>query len=225
MSDLSKRALAGYIKFQLFLALLLFLPAWSLHFWEAWLYWTLFGALSLAVMLYFLKYDPQLVARRLEVGPGAETRKSQKILQAVASLLLCAMYVIPGFDHRRHWSAVPLPLVLSADAMVITAFLGFFLTLRANSYACGTVRVEEGQRVISSGPYRFVRHPLYAASLLLFLATPVALGSPWALLAAVPLCLVIVLRLQDEERVLSTQLAGYDEYRRKVRHRLIPLVW
>src|SRR5262249_38357013 len=130
-----------------------------------------------------------------------------------------------GLDHRLGWSSIPVPLVLAADALVIAGFLGFFLTFRANSYTAATVRVEEGQGAISSGPYRLVRHPLYAASMLLFLATPVALGSSRAILPAVLLCLVIVLRLLDEERVLSAQLAGYDAYRRKVRYRLIPLVW
>jgi protein-S-isoprenylcysteine O-methyltransferase Ste14 len=225
VSNLSRRALSGFVNFQVFLGFVLFLPAWSLDFWQAWLYWALFGVLSLAVLVYFLEHDPKLIGRRMEVGPGAEARGRQKVLQAIASLLLCTTYVVAGLDHRLGWSSIPVPLVLAADALVIAGFLGFFLTFRANSYTAATVRVEEGQGVISSGPYRLVRHPLYAASMLLFLATPVALGSSRAILPAVLLCLVIVLRLLDEERLLSAQLAGYDAYRLKVRYRLIPLVW
>lgn len=225
MGDLSRKALGGFFKFQMFLALLLFLPAWSLRFWEAWVYWTLFSASVLLITLYFLKHDPDLIGRRLEVGPGSEPEKGQKIIQAIASLLTCALFLIPGFDHRLHWSAVPIPIVLSADVLVASGFLIIFFVFRKNSHTAGVVKVEAGQQVISTGPYRLVRHPMYAGSMLLFLATPFALGSSWALLAAVPLCGVIVVRLLDEERFLSAHLPGYDAYRRKVRYRLIPVVW
>jgi protein-S-isoprenylcysteine O-methyltransferase Ste14 len=207
------------------LALVLFLPAWSLRFWEAWVYWTLFSVSVLLITLYFLKYDPRLIERRLEVGPGAEREKSQVILQAIASVLLLALFVIPGFEHRLHGSAVPMPAVLTADVLVLLGFLIIFFVFRENSYTSGIVTVEAGQRVIATGPYRLVRHPMYAGAALIFLATPVALGSLWALLAAVPLCGTMVLRLLDEERFLSANLPGYDAYCREVRYRLLPLVW
>ena len=133
--------------------------------------------------------------------------------------------MIPGFERRLHGSAVPAPAVLAADVLVALAFLIIFLVFRENSYTSGVVTVEAGQRVIATGPYRLVRHPMYAGASLLFLATPFALGSLWAMLAAVPLCGVMVVRLLDEERFLSANLAGYDDYRREVRHRLVPLVW
>jgi protein-S-isoprenylcysteine O-methyltransferase Ste14 len=225
VSTIARRAVRGLVFFQVALAGLLFLPAWSLRFWQAWGYWTLFAVSTLSITLYFLKHDPDLVARRLAAGPGAEPQPSEKIIQGIASVLWCALCVVPGCDHRWHWSAVPTALVLAGDLVVGAAFLGMFRVFRENSYAASVIRVEARQRVIATGPYRFVRHPMYAAGLLMFVATPLALGSWWALLVAVPLGGVIVMRLLDEERYLSAHLPGYEAYRGQVRSRLIPGVW
>jgi protein-S-isoprenylcysteine O-methyltransferase Ste14 len=225
VSELSRGALAGVLKFQAFLALLVFLPSWSLRYREAWIYWTLFSTSVLAITLHFLRHDPGLIARRLEVGPGAEPARSQRIIQAVAGALFVALFVVAGLDHRLRASTLPIPFVLVADGLVLLAFLIIFLVFRENSHTGGVVRVEAGQRVISTGPYRWVRHPMYAGSALLFLATPPALGSTWALVVAVALCAAMVVRLLDEERILSANLPGYDDYRREVRHRLVPRVW
>lgn len=185
----------------------------------------LFGISVLMITLYFLKHDPGLVNRRLDAGPGAEHEKIQKIIQAIASVLVCALIIVPGFDHRFHWSAVPTAIVLSADVMVALGLLMVFFVFRANSYAASVVKVEASQPVIETGPYRLVRHPMYAGGLLALLATPLALGSPWGLLVGIALCGVIVARLLDEERFLSAHLPGYDAYCRKVRYRLVPMVW
>jgi protein-S-isoprenylcysteine O-methyltransferase Ste14 len=225
VSELSRRALAGVIKFQAFLALVLFLPSWSLRYWEAWIYWALFSISVLIITLYFLRHDPGLIERRLEAGPGAEPARSQRIIQAIASVLFCALFILAAIDHRLHGSQVPIPVVLSADGVVLLGFLIVFLVFRENSHTGGVIKVEANQQVISTGPYRLVRHPMYSGSVLLFLATPLALGSPWAMIVAVALCGVVVARLVDEERLLSANLPGYDEYRRKVRYRLLPLVW
>jgi protein-S-isoprenylcysteine O-methyltransferase Ste14 len=225
VNSLWKKALIGFIRLQVMLALLLFLPAWSLRFWEAWIYWMLFSGSVLIITLYFLKHDPRLVERRLKVGPGAEPERSQKIIQAIAGMLACALIIVPGFDHRFHWSAVPVPIVLLADVLVVLGLLIVFFVFRENSHAASVVRVEADQQVISTGPYRLVRHPMYAGAVLMFLATPFALGSLWALLVAVPLCGVVVVRLLDEERYLSVNLPGYYAYCQTVRYRLMPLVW
>ncbi len=217
MSELSKKALGGFVKFQMFLALLLFLPAWSLRYWEAWIYWSLFAVSVLAITVYFLRHDPRLIERRLEAGPGAEPTRSQRIIQSITSVFFCALFVISGIDHRLHGSNLPVPVVLSADGLVLLAFLFVFLVFRENRHTAGIVKVEENQPVISTGPYRLVRHPMYAASVLLFLSTPFALGSPWALIVALLLCGAIVVRLRDEERFLSANLPGYDAYCRRVR--------
>jgi protein-S-isoprenylcysteine O-methyltransferase Ste14 len=224
-TSLWRRAFVGLIKFYVALAFLLFLPAWTVHFWEGWLYWIVMSACSLLITLFFLKYDPSLVERRLVVGPGAEQTPRQKLIQAVASLLVLACFILPGLDHHFHWSSVSTAVVIIANALVVVSFLIFFVVFRENSFAAGTVRVEAEQRVISSGPYAIVRHPMYVGAILLFLATPFALGSWVTLVVAVPLCLMVVVRLLDEERYLSNNLAGYEDYRRRVRYRLLPFVW
>ena len=225
MSDLSRRAIRGLVRFQLFLAILLFGPAWSLRYPEAWLYWLLFSLSLLSITLYFLKHDPALVERRMAAGPRAEPRRRQQVIQAIASVLACALLVVASLDHRWGWSWVPFPAVLVGDALVILGMVVFFRVFRENSYTASTVRVEARQPVISTGPYACVRHPLYAGSFLLFLGTPLALGSLSALLPALLLAGVIVVRLLDEEQYLSQNLPGYEAYRKQVRHRLIPYVW
>jgi protein-S-isoprenylcysteine O-methyltransferase Ste14 len=144
----------------------------------------LFSFSVLCITLYFLKHDSALIARRIAVGPGAEQEKSQKIIQALAGVLACAVFTVPGFDHRWHWSSVPAPVVLTADALVVVGLLIVFRVFKENSYTASTVQVEAHQPVIATGPYAWMRHPMYAGSVLGFLATPCALGSLWALLPA-----------------------------------------
>ena len=225
MNDLNKRAFAGYLNLQVILALLLFTPAWSLHYWQAWIYWIVFGVSTLLITLYFLKHDPGLIERRIEAGPGAEREKNQKIIQAVAAVLFGALMIVPGLDHRFHWSHVPVPIVLAADLLVALGFLIVFLVFRENTYTAGTIRVETEQRVISTGPYRMVRHPMYSGGLTMILATSLALGSVWGLLLGLAMCGVIVVRLLDEEKYLTANLLGYREYCAKVRSRLVPALW
>jgi protein-S-isoprenylcysteine O-methyltransferase Ste14 len=225
MHDLRKKAIIGVTRFQIILALLLFLPAWSLGFWQAWVYWIMFFLSTLLTTSYLLKRDPVLLESRLRSGASAEREKSQKIIQALASVFTCGVLIVPGIERRFHSSIIPLSVVLVADALVVAAFVIVFLVFRENSYASSIVEVKADQRVISTGPYRIVRHPMYAGAVLMFLATPLALGSLWAFACAILLCGVIVARLLDEERYLSKNLPGYRSYCRKVRYRLIPYVW
>src|SRR3954464_9707256 len=175
--DLTKLTLAGLAKFQLFLALVIFLPAWSLRYWQGWLYWLIFGMAGFVLGLYFVRHDPGLVARRMQAGPKAEKEPRQKLILSCASVTLVAVYVVSGLDQRFRWSSVPSWLVLIADLLVILGAYGFYVTFRENSYAASTVTVETGQPVISSGPYATVRHPMYTAAIVLYLATPLALAS------------------------------------------------
>jgi protein-S-isoprenylcysteine O-methyltransferase Ste14 len=225
MDDLTKKVFAGLARFQVALGLMIFLPARSLTYWQGWLYWLLFGALCVAVTLYFLRHDRELIARRMQAGPGAETEPRQKLILTFASVALIAMYVVSALDYRFGWSSVPTWLVLTGDALVVLSFYGFFLTFRENSFAAATVRVESEQRVISSGPYAVVRHPMYTAALALMLGTPLALGSLWGLIPAALLCTTIVWRLLDEEAYLARNLPGYTDYQHKVRTRLVPGLW
>lgn len=225
MDNLTRRTLAGLAKFQFFLALVIFLPAWSLRYWQGWLYWLVFGLMCLVLGLYFAWHSPALVARRMEAGPTAEKEPRQKLILWCASAALIALYAVSGLDYQFGWSSIPAWLVLIADLVVILGFCGFYFTFRANAYAAATITVENAQPVISSGPYASVRHPMYTAAIILFAATPVALASWWGLVPAVMLAAAIVWRLLDEEAYLTHHLAGYVEYQRRVRARLIPGVW
>ena len=225
MDDLGRRSLTGLAKFQIALAAMIFLPAWSLTYWQGLIYWVLFGAACLVLSLYFLRHDPALVARRMRAGPGAESEPRQKIIMTFASVAVIALYVISPLDWRLGWSRVPWPIIPVADALVTFGFYGIFLTFRANSFTAATVRVERDQQVASTGPYAVIRHPMYAAALPLFLATPPALGSWFGLIPAAALIVAIVWRLLDEEAHLARDLPGYADYMRKVRWRLVPGVW
>jgi protein-S-isoprenylcysteine O-methyltransferase Ste14 len=220
-----KKAFTRLLRLQGMLAALLFLPAWSLRCWHAWVYWIVFSACMLAITWYFLAHDPGLMESRLKVGPGAERETGQKVIRAVASVVACLVVVVPGIERRFHPSVVPLPVVLAADALVVAGFAIVFRVFRENSHASSLIEVRPGQQVIATGPYSVVRHPMYAGALLIMVATPVALGSWWALVCVVPLCGAVVARLVGEERYLSQMLRGYQEYCREVRHRLIPHVW
>jgi protein-S-isoprenylcysteine O-methyltransferase Ste14 len=223
--DLRKKAIIGVARFQIILGLLLFLPAWSLRFWQAWVYWIVFLLSTLLTTFYLLKHDPILLESRLRAGPSAEREKSQKIIQALASVFTCGVLIVPGIERRLYSSIMPLSVVFVADALVVAAFVVVFLVLRENSYASSIVEVKAGQHLISTGLYQIVRHPMYGGAVLMFLATPLALGSLWAFACAIPLCGFIVARLLDEERYLSKNLPGYRLYCQKVRYRLIPYIW
>jgi len=225
MTDLPRRAWRATALFLIGLLLALFLPAWTLNYWQAWLYWSIYAATSVVGTAYLLKVDPGLIARRLAVGPAAETEDSQKRIMTFASACYALLLVMPGFDHHWHWSDVPVWLVLLANAGSLAGYAMVFLVVRANSYAAATVRVEPGQPVISSGPYALVRHPMYSGALLMLGATPLALGSYWGLLVGIPTAAGLVWRLIDEERFLLRNLPGYAEYCGKVRSRLIPCIW
>jgi protein-S-isoprenylcysteine O-methyltransferase Ste14 len=225
ISSLSQRVIRGYIQLQLVLVILLFLPAGSIRFWEAWLYYGLFGGSILFITWYFLKVDLDFVERRMQIGPGAEPSKTQQVVQFMAGVLACVLFLAAGFEHRLRGSDLPASVVLVADGLLLFCMGITFRVFHANRYAAGTVRVEVNQQVVSNGPYAIVRHPLYVASILGFMATPFALGSLWALPFGLLLCAVVVVRLLDEERFLLEHLAGYADYCRHVRYRLIPFLW
>jgi protein-S-isoprenylcysteine O-methyltransferase Ste14 len=225
MDDLSRRALTGLLKFQVALAALIFIPAWSLTYWQGWLYWGLMFVVSLAGSIYFLKTDPALVERRMRAGPTAEREPRQRLIQSVVSVAMCAVVIVSALDHLFGWSRIPISLVIAADVFFLLGYAFVVLVLRENSFASAIIEVGVGQRVVDTGPYAVVRHPMYSGALVMFVATPVALGSWWGLVPAVVLAGAIVWRLLDEERYLGRNLSGYENYREKVRSRLIPLVW
>ncbi|HMH81215.1 MAG TPA: isoprenylcysteine carboxylmethyltransferase family protein [Candidatus Acidoferrum sp.] len=176
MDALSKNTLAKLAFFQLLIAVLLFLPAWTLHFWQAWLFWVVFTAAQLTITVYFLRTDPHLIENRLKAGPRAESRPAQKLILFFAVILSLALVILPGLDHRLGWSVAPVPWVLLGDLGVVAGMSITFFVFRANTHAAATVKVEENQQVISTGVYGIVRHPMYFGALVLFIATPLLLA-------------------------------------------------
>jgi protein-S-isoprenylcysteine O-methyltransferase Ste14 len=225
ISELKRRARLRTALFLPILLLTLFAPAGSLRFWQGWLFGVVFIASTVVIGVYFSKHDPKLIERRIKAGPAAEKEPTQKLIIFLVLVAFVLLVVVPGFDHRWHWSSVPLWLVLAANGAVVLSFAIFFVVLKHNSYAASTVTVEPGQPVVSTGVYAIVRHPMYAGATLLIAATPLALGSYWGLLVSLASLPALIWRLLDEERILARDLPGYVDYCRRVRYRLIPGVW
>jgi protein-S-isoprenylcysteine O-methyltransferase Ste14 len=219
---LRSRALTGLTQFVLIIGALLFGSAWSLRYWQAWLFLAVFGASVTAITVYLLRNDTALLERRLRAGASAEKEKSQKIIQAVANIFFLSLIIVPGLDHRFSWSHLPVWLSVAGDGLVVIGLSIVFLVFRENTYTSGVIEVAPDQRVISTGPYRIVRHPMYAGAFVMIFGVPLALGSTWGLLCCLPLMAAIVMRLKDEERYLVRHLAGYAEYLERTRYRLIP---
>jgi len=223
--DLAREAIRRTAIFMVTLAVLIIAPAWSLSYWQGWLYWAVFSALVALLGGYFLKHDPALVARRMHAGPAAESRDRQKTIQTFVSIAMVLTFAFPGLDHAFGWSSVPPWLAVFADALVAVSFWIMYRTFRENSYAASTIVVEERQHVVSSGPYAIVRHPMYSGAVLMLLATPIALGSVWGLAFAALTIAGIVWRLLDEEEFLRASLSGYAEYCERLSWRLVPYLW
>lgn len=225
MNTLSQRAVGKTAGFLILLAGLTFVSAGTIDFWQGWLFWLSFSASVIAITVYLLKHDPALVERRMQAGPGAESRQTQKIIQVINIAMFAGVVIVPGLDHRFGWSRVPAPLVVVANLLMLVA-LGFVLVVvRENTFAASTITVEREQRVISTGPYAYVRHPMYAFALPMIFAIPIALGSWWGLIVAAISPPLLIARIVNEERVLSAELPGYENYRRAVPYRLIPPAW
>jgi protein-S-isoprenylcysteine O-methyltransferase Ste14 len=225
MTRNGRKAFAGLLRSLVVIAAVFFIPAWSLKFWQAWVYIAIMGAASAAIILYLAKYDDALIGRRLKAGPVAEKEPSQKIIQTLTAVSGVIAFLVPGFDFRWHWSDVPTALVVLGDIGLLIGYVIIFLVFRENSYASSIVEVSEGQKVISTGPYAVVRHPMYSGAILMFLATPPALGSWWAFIPVAILSAMVAIRLIDEGRFLVIHLPGYEDYRSSVRYRLIPGLW
>jgi protein-S-isoprenylcysteine O-methyltransferase Ste14 len=225
MKELDKQALGGLTSLFIVLAAALFIPAWTLRYWQAWIFLGVFMTSALAVTIYLRQNDPQLLARRVKAGPAAEQEPSQKIIQVLASISFIALILVPAIDHRFAWSALPPYVVAAGDILIALGFVLVFLVFKANTYTSGTIEVAPGQTIITTGPYALVRHPMYIGAIILLVGIPVALGSWWGLLAVVPITAVIVWRLLDEERFLEKNLPGYSNYCNRVRYRLVPLIW
>jgi protein-S-isoprenylcysteine O-methyltransferase Ste14 len=215
-------ALLRFIAAFFALLALFFLPAGSFAYWEAWLYmFILFCPMGL-VLVYFLKYEPDLLARRLQFR---EKVAEQALIVKLSYLPFLIAFILPGFDKRFGWSNVPAGVIIVTDILVLLSYGFLFLVFRENRFASRIIEVTRGQTVISSGPYAIVRHPMYTSVALIYLLSPLALGSYWAIIPAAAVVPILVARIIGEERMLINELEGYTEYLEKVRYRLIPGIW
>lgn len=225
MNSLAARTVSGFAGLMIVLAILLFASAGTVDFWQAWAWLFIFATSSGLITMYLWKTDPQLLERRVRGGPTAEQEQAQRLIQLGASIAFIGLIVAPSLDRRFGWSHVPLQIVLVGDVLEVLGFFVVLFVFRENTFTSATIEVAAAQTVVSSGPYAIIRHPMYSGALLMLLGTPLALGSWWGLAMFVPLGVVIVLRLLDEEAFLSKSLPGYIEYRRRKRFRLIPHIW
>jgi protein-S-isoprenylcysteine O-methyltransferase Ste14 len=222
MTTMNKKAWFALLYFAIVMGLLLFVPAGTIDYWQAWTFLAVYFSASLLLTVYLMEKNPALLARRMRGGPGAEKETTQKIIMAFVSIEFIALIVVPAFDHRLGWSSVPALIVLAADVLVAVGFYIIFLVCRENPFSAATIQVEKEQKVISTGPYAIIRHPMYSGALLMLIAIPPALGSWLGLLVFIPLLPLLFWRMFDEEKFLSKNLPGYAEYIKKVRSRLIP---
>jgi protein-S-isoprenylcysteine O-methyltransferase Ste14 len=225
MNTLRRRAFGGLAVLFLVMASLLFVAAGTLHYWQAWLFLAVYFAASLAITLYLIRKDPALLERRMSGGPFAEKEPAQRIIMFLASFGFIALLVEPALDHRFGWSDLPACLVVAGDSVMLLGWLGIFVVFRENSFASATIESAKDQRVISTGPYAWVRHPMYATALVMLLGIPLALGSWWGMMIVILIVPALIWRLTDEERFLLQNLPGYPEYLGRVRYRLLPFVW
>ncbi len=215
-------ALTKYILGFLMLSCLLFLPAWTWQYPGAWLFLALlFLPMLLMGCVMFFK-APDLLSKRLN---AKEKEKTQKGVIAFSGLLFPAGFILSSLDVRFGWSQVPVWCVLVACVLFLTGYAMYAEVMRENTYLSRTIEVQSGQEVISTGLYGVVRHPMYLATLLMFLPIPLILGSFWGVLPFAIYPAVIIVRIRNEEEVLCAQLAGYEEYRNQVKYRLLPFIW
>ena len=225
MTKLHHKALAAVLGVLIAMAILLFVPAGTITYWQAWVFLAVYGVCSLAITLYLMKRDPGLLERRLRGGPIAEKKATQKIIQSLTALGFVAMLVVPAIDHRFRGSRVPPFVVLAGDVLLAGGFLMVFFVFRENTFASATIEVAREQQVISTGPYALVRHPMYAGSLVWLIGMSLALGSWWGPVVLLVILPALIWRIFDEERFLAGNLPGYREYSQTVRYRLLPYVW
>jgi protein-S-isoprenylcysteine O-methyltransferase Ste14 len=218
----TKRVLIRVVLIVPVLAAVFFIPAGTLAYWEAWVYLAVLLIPFALVIGYFLRNNPEFLERRMQMR---ERESAQRRIIGLSFFWFALTFILPGLDHRFGWSAVPVPVVIAADLLVLLGYGLIFLVFRENQYAARVVQVEQSQQVITTGPYAFVRHPMYLGTLAMYLASPLALGSYWALIPALLIIPILVARIGNEEKVLERELRGYEEYERQTRYRLMPRIW
>ena len=216
-----RNALIGIIA----LGLLLFLPAGTLNYWQGWVFILVFTVAVNAIGVYLSLKDPELLERRKQVGPAAEQSTTQKIIISLGFLSLIAVLVFAGFDHRFGWSQMSSYVSLLGAGLVALGLFINLLVFKENTFGASTIQTFDEQKVISTGPYALVRHPMYVGVLVMVLGVPLALGSWWGLAIFALTLPALIWKILDEEKLLRKDLPGYTEYMQKVRYRLVPHLW
>lgn len=224
MKTIPKLWVFGFVEFLVF-GLMLFVPAGTFKYWQAWVFLVVVAISAWTPTIYLLRTNPVALEARMRGGPTAEARLAQKLVIGGLYLSLAAMVVVSALDHRFGWSPVPAAICLVGDVLVAAGLGVVAVVIIHNSYAAATVRVAEGQKVVSTGLYGVVRHPMYTGNVIMMIGIPLALGSYWGLVFVAPGVIVLIARIRDEERLLQKELDGYREYTQKVRYRLVPSMW
>ncbi len=225
MTKLITQTFVTFLIGAIILGVLLFLPAGTLNYWQAWVFIVVFMTSVSAVGLYLSLKDPALLERRKRIGPAAEESPVQKIIMSIAILGNLALLIFSALDYRFQWSQIPGYVSLIGDALIALGLFINVLVFRENSYGASNITVENEQKVISTGPYALVRHPMYGGVLVMLIGVPLALGSGWGLVVLAVITPGLIWRILDEEKVLEKDLTGYREYEHKVRYRLVPYLW
>lgn len=219
---LIKKIMIRFAFVPVFIALFTLLPAGTLNYWHVYIYFGVICVPMLFVLRYFLKHDPQFLQRRTRV---AEKVKEQKLIQWINLPIFISAFIVPGLDRRFSWSDIPVEIILVTDLLILGGYMIIFQVFRQNSYASRIIEIDKGQQVITTGLYSIVRHPMYLGVLIMYLPTPLALGSLWGLIPMGMLPVALVLRIINEEKVLKENLEGYKDYCLETRYRLIPYIW
>ena len=223
LKSLKRMVISRVFFVYLILGLIFFLPAGTLRYWEGWVYMVTIAVPMIFFGVYMFKHDPKFLERRMRIK---EKRKEQKLIVKLGILPFLLAFIVPGFDRRFGWSDIPLSVTIIGIALVLLGFLMSLYVFLATIFASRIVEVEKEQKVITTGPYKLIRHPMYFSLIIFYGATPLALGSYWALLPALlSIIPVLIFRIIDEEKELLNSLEGYREYTQKIKYRLIPGIW
>lgn len=220
--SLIRKLLGIFSLIPLFFILFIIFPAGTFNYWQFYAYCSVLLIPMFFVLIYFLKNDPRFLERRIKTR---EKEKEQKLVQLISLPVFIAGFVIPGFDKRFGWSHVPDEISIVADLIIFIGYFLIFLVFRQNSYASRIVEIDKDQKVISTGLYSIVRHPMYLGVLMMYLPTSLALGSYWGLIPFATMPAILVIRMLNEEKILKENLPGYKQYCLKTRYRLIPFIW
>jgi protein-S-isoprenylcysteine O-methyltransferase Ste14 len=222
MKSLIKKIVLRFSFVPAVIGLLVLIPSGTVHYWQVYLYVAVLLVPMLFVLFYFLKNDPMFLERRTR---GMEKEKEQIIIQIVFLFIFVSGFVVPGLDKRFGWSNIPVLVVIIADIVILFGYLLIFTVFKQNSYASRIVEVENDQKIITTGLYGIVRHPMYIGVIIMYVPTPIALGSYWGLLPMAGIPLALVFRILNEEKVLRKHLPDYEDYCQKTKYRLIPYIW